>query len=269
VSEFLVSRLRLAHSLAGSNALPSNIVKVPGGAGSNVLLPEKRKIERQRIRQILGLKETDVLFLFAGAIRPEKGVDYLARAFARLSDESPDACLAVAGGTRLWVEEGWLFGKALEATEQQVLNILAPAIARKRAFMLGLVPPVEIDAYYAAGDVFVLPSMFQETFGLVLLEAFSAGLPVIAFRSGGIPELVEDRVNGVIVAQGDEEALYRSMRELLLDRELRNRLGSAAESVPRRFSWENTVDRLESVYREIFNRDARKVDAAMHAKRKT
>jgi glycosyltransferase involved in cell wall biosynthesis len=254
VSEFVVNRLRLAHGHAGSDALSANIVKVPGGAGSKVRLREKRQEERARIRQKLGLKETDVLFLFAGAIRPEKGVDYLARAFARLSAENAAACLAVAGGTKLWVEEGWLYGKALEATEQEVLNILAPAIERKRAFMLGIVPPFDIDAYYAASDIFVLPSMFQETFGLVLLEAFSAGLPVIAFRSGGIPELVDDRNNGIIVPQGDEEALYRSMRELMLDRDLRDRLAAAAESVPARFPWANTVDRLETVYREVLQR---------------
>jgi glycosyltransferase involved in cell wall biosynthesis len=254
VSEFVVSRLRLAHNQAGSNAPPANIVKVPGGAGSKVRLKEKRSEERDRIRQKLGLKSTDVLFLFAGAIRPEKGVDYLARAFAKLSAENANACLAIAGGSQLWVEEGWLFGKELQATEQQVLNILAPAIARKRAFMLGMIPPFEIDAYYAASDVFVLPSMFQETFGLVLLEAFSAGLPVIAFRSGGIPELVEDRTNGIIVPQGDEEALCRSMRELMLDQNLRDRLGAAAENVPARFPWENTVDRLEAVYHDVLNR---------------
>ncbi len=254
VSEFVAGRLRLAHEQAGSNALPANIVKVPGGVDSKVLPPQKRKDERERIRRRLGLKDTDVLFLFAGAIRPEKGVDYLARAFAKLSDENANACLAIAGGSKLWIEQGWLQGNGLEATEQQVVNILAPAIARNRAFMLGIVPPVEIDAYYAASDIFVLPSMFQETFGLVLLEAFSAGLPVIAFRSGGIPELVEDRRNGIVVAQGDGEALCQSMRELMLDRDLRDRLGSAAESVPARFPWENTVDRLEAIYHDVLNR---------------
>jgi glycosyltransferase involved in cell wall biosynthesis len=254
VSEFVANRLRLAHEQAGSNALPANIVKVPGGVDSKVLSPPKRKEERDRIRQRLGLKDTDVLFLFAGAIRPEKGVDYLARAFARLSDENANACLAVAGGSKLWVERGWLGGNPLEATEQQVQDILAPAIARDRAFMLGVVPPPEISAYYAASDVFVLPSMFQETFGLVLLEAFTAGLPVIAFRSGGVPELVEDRRNGIIVAQGDEEALCQSMRELMIDRDLRGRLGGAAESVPAKFPWENTVNRLETVYRDVLSR---------------
>jgi glycosyltransferase involved in cell wall biosynthesis len=254
VSEFVVGRLSLVRSRAGSNALPANIVKVPGGVRSKVLLPQARQDERARIRQKLGLQDSDVLFLFAGAIRPEKGVEYLARAFARLSEEQPNACLAIAGGNKLWVEEGWLYGNTLDATEKDVLNTLAPAIARKRAFMLGIVPPVEIDAYYAASDIFVLPSMFQETFGLVLLEAFSAGVPIIAFESGGIPELVKHRENGIIVAQGDGEALYQSMRELMLDRELRERLGSAAENVPARFPWENTVDRLEAVYQDVLSR---------------
>ncbi len=254
VSEFVVSRLRLAHKQAGSDALPANIVRVPGGVDSKVILPQKRQDERTRIRQGLGLKDTDVLFLFAGAIRPEKGVDYLARAFAKLSDENANACLAIAGGSKLWIEKGWLGTNALETTEQQVRKILAPAIARGRAFMLGLVPPAEIDAYYAASDIFVLPSMFQETFGLVLLEAFSAGLPVIAFRSGGIPELVDDRVNGIVVAQGDEEALCQSMRELVIDRDLRDRLGSAAESVPARFPWKDTVDRIEAIYQDVLSR---------------
>jgi glycosyltransferase involved in cell wall biosynthesis len=254
VSEFVVGRLRLAYEQAGSNTPAANIVRVPGGVDSKVPLSLRRKEERLSVRQRLGLKDTDVLFLFAGAIRPEKGVDFLARAFARLSEEHANAYLAIAGGSKLWIEEGWLQGNRLEATERQVLEILAPAIARNRAFMLGIVPPAEIDAYYAASDIFVLPSMFQETFGLVLLEAFSAGLPVVAFRSGGIPELVEDRQNGIIVAQGDEEGLYQSMRELMLDRELRERLGRAAESVPPKFPWENTVDRLDAIYHDVLNR---------------
>jgi hypothetical protein len=225
LSEFVVSRLRLAREQAGANALPANIFKVPGGVHPKELLPQNRKDARERTRRRLGLK-----------------------------DENASACLAIVGGSKLWVEEGWLRENMLEATEQQVLSILAPAIARNRAFMLGIVPPAEIGAYYAASDVFVLPSMFQETFGLVLLEAFSAGLPVIAFRSGGIPELVEDRTNGLVVEQGDEEALRQRMKELVLDRGLRDRLGSAAKGVPEKFPWENTVNRLEAIYRDVLIR---------------
>ena len=254
VSEFVVGRLRLAHSQAGPTALPANIVKLSGGVNSKALPQQRRKEERDRVRQKLGLKETDVLFLFAGAVRPEKGVDYLARAFAKLSEENSNACLAIVGGSKLWVEKGWLGVGEMDQTERQVREILAEATARGRAFMLGIVPPAEIDAYYAASDVFVLPSMFQETFGLVLLEAFAAGLPVVAFRSGGIPELVDDGNNGLVVAQGDEEALRRSMRELMLDRDLRDRFSAAAKSMAENFTWEHTVDRLETIYSEVLNR---------------
>ncbi len=254
VSEFVVGRLNMAHEQAGVDAPPANIVKLSGGVNADALAPAKRKEARDRIRKSLGLKESDVLFLFAGALRPEKGVDYLARAFAKLSEEYPSACLAIAGGTKLWIEKGWLGGKALEDTEKHVRDILAPAIARKRAFMLGIVPPLEIDGYYSASDVFVLPSMFQETFGLVLLEAFAAGLPALTFKSGGIPELVETGKNGIVVPQGDENALCQGMRELLQSPDMRDRFGLAGKNVAAKYSWENTVDRLEAIYAGVMRR---------------
>jgi glycosyltransferase involved in cell wall biosynthesis len=254
VSDFVKKRLQLAHKEAGPNSLPANVITNYSAVHPTPLSPEAVKNQRARVRQELGLKDNEVLFLFAGALRPEKGVDYLARAFARLAGEHENACLAIAGGSRLWIEAGWLWGSALDTTEQQVAHILRPAIERKRAFMLGIISPANIGAYYAAADVLVLPSMFQETFGLVILEAFSARLPVIAFRSGGIPELVDDRKNGILVDQADEEGLFNSMRELMLDRNLRARLGAEGEKTAARFSWNSTVDRLDAIYADVLKR---------------
>jgi glycosyltransferase involved in cell wall biosynthesis len=251
VSNFVNRRLQLAHQEAGPDALPANIITNYSGVDLKGLSPDVAKAERTRIRQQLGLKATDVLFLFAGAVRPEKGVDYLARVFARLSEENAGARLAIAGGSRLWIESGWLGDSPVEAIEREVRNILAPAIARRQAFMLGIVSPIDIGAYYAAADVLVLPSMFQETFGLVVLEAFSAGLPVIAFRSGGVPELIDHQRNGLLIDQGDEAALLRSMREVMLARDLRERLGAEARKTATRFSWDGTVDRLDAIYRTV------------------
>jgi glycosyltransferase involved in cell wall biosynthesis len=90
--------------------------------------------------------------------------------------------------------------------------------------------------------------MFQETFGLVILEAFAAGIPVIGARSGGIPELVKDDHTGLLVDQGDVDGLSQAMRRLLLDPELRKRLGAAARQTAVNMPWENTVDRLERIY---------------------
>jgi glycosyltransferase involved in cell wall biosynthesis len=120
--------------------------------------------------------------------------------------------------------------------------------------MLGIVSPIDIGAYYAAADVLVLPSMCQDSFGLVVLEAFSAGLPAIAFRSGGVPELIDHPRNGLLVDQGDEAALLSSMREMMLARDARERLGAEARKTATRFSWDSTVDRLDTIYRTVLNR---------------
>jgi len=248
VSDYVARRLRLAHDLAGRSAPPVNIVKIPNGVHTDAAPPQGRTEARKRMREKLGLKDTDVVFLFSGALRPEKGVDFLARAFVRLLEQRPDVRLIIVGGGRLWIESGWLRSNPTDTWDRKVADILAPAIKREQAFLLGIVPPVEIMPYYAASDVLVLPSMFQETFGLVILEAFSVGLPVVAFRSGGIPELVKDRENGILVDQGDEEALYQAMRELAQDRALRERLGAAGERIAQNYSWENTADQINAVY---------------------
>jgi len=248
VSDYVARRLRLVHDLAGCSAPTANIVKISNGVHKDAMPAQDRAKARKRIRERLGLKDTDVVFLFSGALRPEKGVDFLARAFLRLLEERPEARLIIAGGGRLWIESGWLRSAPADAWDRKVADILAPAIKRKQALLLGIVPPVEIMPYYAASDALVLPSMFQETFGLVILEAFSAGLPVIAFRSGGIPELVTDRENGLLVGQGDEEALHQALRELTLDRSLRERLGAAGEAITPNYSWENTADEIDAVY---------------------
>ena len=254
VSDFVKSRLRRVHAAAGPDALPANIVTNYSAVDANALPSPAAAEARSRVRRELGVGETDVLFLFAGAVRPEKGVDYLARAFARLSGENAHARLAIAGGTRLWIEAGWLGDGTLDATERQVRDILHSAIDAKRASILGIVSPAGIGSCYAAADVFVLPSMFQETFGLVVLEAFSAGVPVIAFRSGGVPELVEDGKNGLLVAQGDAEALLGAMRTLLSDADLRARLGAEARKTAARFSWDDTVTRLEAIYQDALRK---------------
>lgn len=257
VSDYVAKRLRRIHGLAGA-AADANILRIPNGVHAGAMPALARAQARRLTRERLGLKDTDVVFLFSGALRPEKGVDLLARAFARTLERNPDVRLLIVGGGRLWIEQGWLQSSPIDAWERKIAQILAPAIERKQAQLLGLVPPAEIMPFYAASDVLALPSMFQETFGLVILEAFSAGLPVVAFRSGGIPELVENGRNGIIVEQGDEEGLYRAMSELAADRALRERLGAAGEQTARRYPWENTADQLDAVYLSVLDAVSRR-----------
>lgn len=249
VSSFVGRRLRLSHERAGETAPAANIVVNQSGVDADALSCDDRREARKRVRHELGLKDSDVLFMFAGAVRPEKGVIQLAHAFSKLSEEHDNAFLAIAGGSKLWIDGDG----PQETTEQQVRAILTNAVARGRASLLGVISPTALPSYYAAADVFVLPSMFQETFGLVILEAFAAGIPVIGARSGGVPELVENDRTGLLVDQGDVDGLYRAMRRLLLDRALRERLGAEARQTAVKMSWDNTVDRLERIYEEVLS----------------
>jgi glycosyltransferase involved in cell wall biosynthesis len=131
--------------------------------------------------------------LFAGRLSPEKGIRELVEATAGMN-------LVVAG--------------------DGPLRDLVPAA-------LGFVPHAELDRLYARAAVVVLPS-YQEGLPLCVLEAMAHGRPVVATAVGGIPELIEDGVTGLLVAPGDVAGLRASLERLLADPVLRRRLGRAA-----------------------------------------
>jgi glycosyltransferase involved in cell wall biosynthesis len=254
VSEFVAERLRSVYRAAGSNFLPEKVVVNQSGVDLSLFASQRSDNYRSEIRRRLGLEESDVLFLFVGAVHSEKGVDVLARAFSRLAEQHRNACLAIVGASGLWINPADDSTEEQTEIERYVLQLLEPAIGRKQAFNLGMIAPKDIPSFYAAADVLVLPTICQEAFGLVILEAFATARPVIGSRSGGIPELVKHRENGLIVGLGDDEELYQAMRELLLDEDLRLRLGRDAERTASKFPWENTVQRLEEIYKDVFER---------------
>ena len=97
-------------------------------------------------------------------------------------------------------------------------------------------------------DVGVVPSLLQEPFGLVNIELMACGLPVIASRVGGIPEIVLDGVTGLLVEPNDPQALSEAMAKLLDDPELRKRMGeNARKHVVQNFSLETYLDRLSEI----------------------
>ncbi|MCL5984420.1 MAG: glycosyltransferase family 4 protein [Candidatus Thermoplasmatota archaeon] len=104
---------------------------------------------------------------------------------------------------------------------------------------------------YREAEMLVLPSEY-EAFGLVLLEAMAQGRPVIATRVGGMPEVVAEGRNGILVPSRDPTALQAAMERLLSDRELAQRMGAYGqkETVPR-YSWEGVVHSLGSIYEDV------------------
>lgn len=170
--------------------------------------------------------------LFVGRLRYYKGVDVLLRAMALL----PVGRLVVVGD-----------GPMRSKWERLVARL----DLGQRVEFVGEVSDVERSAYYAAADVFVLPSVSRaEAYGIVLLEAMAAGVPIVSTELGtGTSWVNLDGTTGRVVPPNDPEALADAIRGLLQDRPLRAEMGRAArERLEAEFDADTMVIRIEDVY---------------------
>ena len=175
--------------------------------------------------------------LFVGRLVARKGVDRLLAALAEIR-ETPWRLEIVGFGP----ERGPLEARA------EALGIA------ERVVFLGRVSSEELVAAYRRAACFVLPATLDERedtegLGVVLLEAMSYGVPVVATRRGGIVDIVEDGRTGILV-EDDPATVARALAALLADPARRRALGEAGRArVRERFGWDRIVDRLEAVYR--------------------
>ncbi|HEY8776070.1 MAG TPA: glycosyltransferase family 4 protein [Gaiellaceae bacterium] len=150
--------------------------------------------------------------LFVGVLERYKNVDGLAEAWRLAAPRVPEARLQIVGS-----------GTLQSLVEQLVADLPAQTGWRER------LTPSEVASAVDESTLLVLPSR-SEGMGRVIVEAFCRARPVVASRVGGIPDLVEDGRNGVLVEPGDTDALADALVRVLDDRELAERLGAAAHS---------------------------------------
>jgi glycosyltransferase involved in cell wall biosynthesis len=110
----------------------------------------------------------------------------------------------------------------------------------------------ELGAAFASADAFVFPSR-TETLGLVLLEAMAAGCPVVAARSGGIPDIVQDGVNGYLFNPSDEQGAIAATQHLLNQQAERDTLRQNARREAERWSWNSATLQLQEYYRQVIS----------------
>jgi glycosyltransferase involved in cell wall biosynthesis len=173
---------------------------------------------------------------------PRKGIRFLIEAAAQLKPSFPDLQLVLAG----------------DGFERPELVRLADRLGiGGQVTFLGWVPNAALPPYYRAAAVSVIPSL-EEGFGIPAAEAMGCETPVVATDAGGLPEVVEHGVTGLVVPRGDSAALAQAIGSLLEDPERRRRMGVAGrERALRLFDWDRTAEQLEEVYRRIGARAAR------------
>jgi glycosyltransferase involved in cell wall biosynthesis len=222
----------LAEELAEGGFARSRIRVVP--PGRDVAPPREGPPKDLR-------KGRRAVFLTVANWLPRKGILELLEAFARLpadagmlhlaGDESADAAYAARVQSRL--------------TDRDLTG---------RVVVHGSLERGDVAALYVAADVFVLPAS-REPYGTVWGEAMAFGLPVVGWRAGNLPHLVDDEREGLLVQPGDVDALAHALLRLAYDRDLRARLGAAAKSrALGRPTWEASAAHFFAVIREVLQR---------------
>ena len=201
--------------------------------------------------------------LFVGRVSPDKGVHVLLDALSRLSETHPEAELDLIGDEAL----PRLDMQVAIDEEERVRSLsrfygregyLAPLLAglptrlTKRIRHRTWIGRDELPSLYRSSGMLVLPSVWEEPFGIPLVEAMASGLPVVATRVGGIPEIVEHGVTGLLVPPDDPAALAGAIAELLADPSRARELGEAGRRrAEERFSWDTVTARLRGLYAEL------------------
>ena len=115
--------------------------------------------------------------------------------------------------------------------------------------MVGSLEHDRLPPYHAGADVFVAPALGQESFGLVLVEAMAAGVPVVASDIAGYREVLRKDVDGLLVPPGDPAVLADAVAGVLKDPDLARKLSEAGRARAAEFSWDRVAGELEAVYR--------------------
>ncbi|QYJ15075.1 D-inositol-3-phosphate glycosyltransferase [Rubrobacter xylanophilus DSM 9941] len=193
----------------------------------------RSEAERVAWREREGFSAEDVLFVCVARLSPVKRHDLLLEAFSRCAAAFPRARLLLAG-------EGELRRDILRRAEGLGL--------RERVSLLGVRP--DVADLLAASDAFVLASSWEGN-PLSVMEAMAAGLPVVCTAVGGVPELVEDGISGLLVPPGEAESLAGAMGRLLGDRALRELMGRKAAAAAKRFDLGVMVRAYQDLYRSV------------------
>lgn len=196
--------------------------------------------QRTEKRKELGFSPHSLVVGYVGWLIPIKGVTYLVNAMAKIVEQHPKSLLV-------------LVGKGDDKGEEEIKlkeQVERAGLADKVRF-LGWRP--DVDEIMGCFDIFVLPSL-NEGMGRVLVEAMAAGLPIVASRVGGIPDLVKHGENGLLVPPADTSALEKAISALLQDGARRKRMGKAGKKMCGPYSAEAMVEQIDVLYTELLEK---------------
>lgn len=178
------------------------------------------------------------LLLFVGRLEPRKGLDVAIRAYLRLRAATPRVRLCVVG----------------DGPERSRCQEMVPPSLRPDVLFVGRVAADELPRYHASADVFLAPATSGESFGVVLLEAMAAGLPIVASGIPGYRTVMADGLQGRLVRAGDAFALADAAGTLIDSPLLARAMADQGRRTAAEYAWPIVARRVEEVYRAVRRR---------------
>ena len=191
-------------------------------------IPDDLRLEQDNHNPLLDQLPKDSFLLFVGDISSEKGINILLKAYKGLKNAPPLV----------------LIGRRTNDTP----NELPPNV-----LLMGSWPHSAVMKAWKKCCIALVPSVWSEPFGMVVIEAMSAGRPVIASNTGGIPDILTHGVSGLLVTPGETESLQKAIELLLAEPEMREQMGKAAKLRSNEFSASQVVPRVELIYHSVIN----------------
>jgi spore coat protein SA len=200
----------------------------------------------RKLRRQLGLKSHHRVLLYAGRLMREKGVHVLMKAFRKISEKDPDARLVIVGGTG--------YGRNRLNSYVKRLHELAKPLGNKVHFV-DFVPSAQMPLWYQIGDIVATPSLWQEPFCRVNLEAMASGKPVISTPRGGIAEVVQHQSSGFLIPPAEWSSQLPLVWEVLWKIPfLRMDMGRKALLRAKQFSWYATAQGYLQVFASVMEK---------------
>jgi phosphatidyl-myo-inositol alpha-mannosyltransferase len=184
------------------------------------------------------LRDGALNILFVGRFEERKGLIHLLKAYHRLRKRKVDARLLVVG----------------DGPKRREYRRFVGLRGIRDVEWLGRVSDEEKVRYFASADIFCAPNTGQESFGIVLLEAMAAGVPIVASDIHGFKRVVERNVQGILVEPKNHRALAAALYALARDPDLRHQMGDAGRERAPEYSWDRVTERIVDFYYETRER---------------
>lgn len=222
----------------------NKVILLPWGADPQIFSPNFRNSDYWKIR---GYPQNGIMVVALGRMVHKKGFDQLVKIWPRIKSEFSNAHLIIGG-------EGPIKNQLEKLVQDEaIIGVTLP----------GRVPWNEVPYLFANSDIFVLPSV-KDPYGnedglpTVLLEAMGSELAVIASSIGGVPLVINNFQNGILVEPGDADQLYNALKYLISDKERRIELGrNARNDIQNKYTWEAVAKKFENIFKNAIEKMAK------------